>query len=43
MDYAFEANMSNIAFLQTRNRRKLVAFVMKTPYVRQAGDPADTD
>ncbi|KAJ7502416.1 hypothetical protein B0H11DRAFT_2223333 [Mycena galericulata] len=43
VDYVFENNLREVGFLETRNRRRLVAFISRRPYVRQEGDPENTE
>ncbi|KAJ7432991.1 hypothetical protein B0H11DRAFT_2259953 [Mycena galericulata] len=43
VDYVFENHLHDVGFLETRNRRKLAAFILRRPYVRRAGDPEDSE
>ncbi|KAJ6481584.1 hypothetical protein C8R47DRAFT_1218362 [Mycena vitilis] len=43
VDYISDARLSRAAVMQSRSYRKLKAFVQRTPYIRQAGDPADSN
>ncbi|KAJ7429587.1 hypothetical protein B0H11DRAFT_2265209 [Mycena galericulata] len=43
VDYVFENHVPEVGILETRNRRRLVAFVTKRPYIRRADDPEDTE
>jgi hypothetical protein len=42
VDYIFENCIGTADVMETRNRRKLEAFVMNRRYVREVGDP-DSD
>lgn len=43
VDYIFENHMDDVGILKTRNCSKITAFVMGRRYVREEGDPEDTE
>lgn len=43
VDHIFVQRLSPARVMETRNRRKLVAFVGEEAYVRVPGDPEDSD